>query len=249
MTGRVNEKLELHKNGMPLQREGLHRGLGLLRVCLVLFLVNWAAWLGIRSMFLPRSVNTGPLSLIMGVSCLFSVLAILTLMLLSIAMRRCTRSSGLSPRTLSVLLVRIVLLIWMFWTLIHFFENIFGFVSGIQLLTSTFRQKYAQYIFPPYAGQILRLLFVLSSIALARTVNARFGNRLVGVWEFRFVAACGMLVCLANLNVLINLYLNLTGGVNFFVKYWSYEIGSLLLKGFGVFWIWCALGRAQIRLN
>lgn len=247
--GRMNEKFEENKNGIPLQREELSRGLGLLRACIVLFVLNWVAWLGITSMFLPRSVNTGPLSLIMFMACLSSVLAILALMLLSIAMRRCTRSSGLSQLTLSALLVRIVLLIWMFWTLIHFFENVFGFVSGIQLHTSTLRQKYAQYIFPPYAGQILRLLFVLSSIALARSVNARFGNRLVGVWEFRLLAACGMLVWLANLNVLVILYQNLTGGVNFFVMYWLYGIGSLLLKGFCVFWIWRAIGRAQIRLN
>ena len=248
MAGRVSEKLEVSRKAMPLDRDGLRRGLGLLRVCLVLFLVNWVAWLGIKSMFLPSSVSTGPFSLIMFMSCLYSVLAILTLMLLSIAMRRCTRSSGLSARTLSVLLVRIVLLIWMFWTLIHFFENVFGFVSGIQLLLSEFPQKYAQYIFPPYAGHILRLLFVLSSIALARSVNACFSNRLVGVREFRLVVACGMLVCLADWSILIIIKLNLTWG-SFFVRYWSYEIGSLLLKGFGVFWIWFAFGRAQIRLN
>ena len=248
MTAWVNENLELNKNGMPLQREGLHRGLGLLRVCIVLYVLNWVAWLGIKSMFLPSPVNTGPLSLIMFASCLFSVFAIMTIMLLSIAMRRCTRSSGLSARTLSALLVRIVLLIWMFWTLIHLFQNVFGFVSEIQLLISIFQQKYAQYIFPPYAGHILRLLFVLSSIALARSVNACFSNRLVGVREFRLVVACGMLVCLADWSILIIIKLNLTWG-SFFVRYWSYEIGSLLLKGFGVFWIWFAFGRAQIRLN
>lgn len=249
MTGRVNEKPEDNVNAIPLQREGLHRGLGLLRVCIVLFVLNWVAWLGITSMFLPRSVNTGPLSLIMFMACLFSVLAILALMLLSIAMRRCTWSSGLSPGTLSVLLVRIVLLIWMFWTLIHFIENVALFVCDIQVLLTAFHQKYGQYISPPYSGQSLRLLFVLSSIALARSVNACFGNRLVGVREFRLVAACGMLVWLANLNLLVILYQNLTGGVNFFVMYWLYGIGSLLLKGFCVFWIWRAIGRAQIRLN
>ena len=248
MTGRVSEKLELNKNGMPFQCVVLHRGLGLLRVCIVLLVLNWVMWLGIKSMFLPTSVNTGPFSLIMFASCLYSVLAILTLMLLSIAMRRCTRSSGLSARTLSVLLLRIVLLIWMFWTLFHFFQNVAGFVVDIQLLLSEFQQKYAQYIFPPYAGHVLRLLFVLSSIALAQSVNARFGNRLSGVREFRLVAACGMLVCLADWGVVIIIKLNLYWG-NFLMSYWLYEIGILLLKGFGVFWIWRALGMAQRRLN
>ena len=136
----------------------------------------------------------------------------------------------------------------MFWTLIHLFQNVFGFVSEIQLLISIFQQKYAQYIFPPYAGHILRLLFVLSSIALARSVNACFSNRLVGVREFRLVVACGMLVCLADWSILIIIKLNLTWG-SFFVRYWSFEIGLLLLKGFGVFWIWRALGCAQKRLT
>ena len=41
MTGRVSKKLELNKNGMPIQRVVLHRGLGLLRVCIVLLVLNW----------------------------------------------------------------------------------------------------------------------------------------------------------------------------------------------------------------
>lgn len=230
-------------------RDELHRGLGLLRVCIVLQVLIWVAWIGVVSMFLRGSPNTGPMSLVMGVSCLISILAILALVLLSIAMRRCMRSSGLSPKTLSVLLVRIVLLIWMFWALFHFFQNGAGFVVDIQSILIAFQQQYGHYITPPYSGHILRLLFVLCSIALARKVNTRCGNRLVGVREFRFVAACGMLVWLANVNVMMILYQKMAGGMNFLVMYWLYEIGSLMLKGFGVFWIWRALGLAQIRLN
>ncbi len=72
----------------------------------------------------------------------------------------------------------------------------------------------------------------------------------MGVWEFRLVAACGILVCLVDWSVLIIIKLNLIWVLgNFFMTYWSYEIGILLLKGFGVFWTWRALGRAQKRLN
>ena len=251
MPGRESEKLEFSKNGMPLQRDGLHRGLGLLRVFIILIWLNFVVWIGFTTLFLASPINTGAWSLIWGVASFYSVFDLLTVILLSLAIRRCIQSSGISPRTISALLIRIVLLIWLFWAIINLFQGLISFFGVFPLLRNAFERINELNIFFGYDRRIVGFLFVLGNIALARKANARFGNRLVGVREFWLVAACGMLMWLVWLvhTEVVSLFLrNLMGGNNFGM-FWTTKIGSLLLRGFGAFWIWRALGCAQKRLK
>lgn len=251
MTGRVNEKLEEDMNGMPLQREELSRGLGLLRACIVLFVLNWVAWICFTSIFLASRVNTGAWSLIQGTGCAYSAFALATVILLSLAIKRCVRSSGLSPLVFSALLVRIALLAWLFWSMLHLLSGLTAFVGAYPLVLSMFRGKYEHLIFAPFVWRIVGFLFVIGSIALARNLNARCGNRLLSIREFRLLAACGMLIWLEWLvhTEVVSLLLSILMGGKIFGMFWTTKIGSLLLRGFGAFWIWRALGRAQKLLN
>lgn len=248
MAGQNNLEYEISRKDTPPQRDELHRGLGLLRVGIVLTVLTWVIWFGfsvLSSAFL--SPIAGAWSIDWGLQIIFSVFSFAVIMLISLALHRCIRSVGLSSVRFSVRLLWIVLIIWLASEILDIIICLDGFVSGGKWFTTNLG-PYLQYLFLPYSKIIIGFLFVLICSGLARELNSRFGDRLLGPPQLMFMVSCGIFVWIANSGVLYllsGIIMNL--GFGLWLS-WGIRIVTLLLSSFALFWIWRAISQVQVRI-